>query len=256
MTEPSSDAGHRHDRGDDPGGNGGTGGDDGRPGSTSARSRGPFGPLELLDDVQRQAFDAAMRVVGEMSALGGDLPTASWLGDAFDSARDASGAATGGDPATRAAALDVGRLRSDAARAAETFSELMRAMLDMGFDAIDELARRPGPSASGSAPTTGVARIRCIVQNGSREAVRAVRPHVPQLTSGTGDTLHAAVSVEPAVLDLEPYERAAVEVEVVFGERARPGRYHGLLLVAGLRDVALPIVVDVVDTPGADRDGG
>ncbi len=55
-------------------------------GGNGARSRGPFGPLEMLDEVQRQAFDAAMRVASELSALTGDLANASWLGDAFGGA--------------------------------------------------------------------------------------------------------------------------------------------------------------------------
>ncbi len=217
-------------------------------GGDSGRRRGPFGPLESLDQVQRQAFEAAMRVAGELSALGGDLPGASWFADTARSGGRGAGA-DGGRP------VDVGRLRGDVVRAADTFSELLRALLDAGFDAMDELARRP-PSRPATCVSPGeVAALRCTVHNGDREPARAVRPHVRQLVSDGGELLDAAVTVRPESLDLEPYERADLAVEVAVPGDAAPGRYHGLLLVAGLRDVASAITVDVAAPDGLDDDG-
>jgi hypothetical protein len=214
----------------------------------SGRRRGPFGPLESLDQVQRQAFEAAMRVAAELSALGGDLPGASWFADLAGSGGRGAGT-DGGRP------VDVGRLRGDVVRAADTFSELLRALLDAGFDAMDELARRPPTRPATCVAPGEVAALRCTVHNGDREPARAVRPHVRQLVSDGGELLDAAVTVRPELLDLEPYERADLAVEVAVPEDAVPGRYHGLLLVAGLRDVASAITVDVAAPDELDDDG-
>jgi hypothetical protein len=217
----------------------GGGVDDGR-----SRARGSLGPLQALDDVQRQAFEAAMRVAGELTALSGDLAGAAWLGDTFArGSRDGNGDATASDNPV----VDVGRLRGDVVRAAETFSELMRAMLDVGFDAMDELARRPAPRPSASVTPGHLAQLRCTVRNDQRAPVRRVRPHVPQLASDAGTVLAATVSVRPNELDLEAHERATVEVDVAIPGDAQPARYHGLLLVAGLADMACAITVEVVD---------
>ena len=215
------------------------------------RRRGPFGPLEALDEVQRTAFEAAMRVAGELTALGGDLPGASWFTDLAGS----TGATGRGQGTNGERPVDVGRLRGDVVRAAETFSELLRALLDTGFDAMEELARRPpARPVAGLAPGE-VGVLRCSVHNSDREPARGVRPHLGQLVSSGGDVLDAAVTVRPGTLDLEPYERADLAVEVAVPGDASPGRYHGLLLVTGLRDVASALTVDVADPAGPDDDG-
>jgi hypothetical protein len=120
---------------------------------------------------------------------------------------------------------------------------------------MDELARRPPARPVASVAPGEVAVLRCNVHNGDREPARAVRPHLGQLVSDRGDVLDAAVAVRPATLDLEPYERADLAVEVAVPGGAAPGRYHGLLLVAGLRDVASAITVDVADPAGPGGDG-
>lgn len=215
-----------------------TDGPDGR-----SRARGSLGPLQALDDVQRQAFEAAMRVAGELTALGGDLAGAAWFGDTFARSREGDGNVAAGDNPV----VDIGRLRGDVVRAAETFSELMRALLDVGFDAMDELARRPAPRPSASSTPGHLAQLRCTVRNDQRAPVARVRPHVPQLASDGGTVLTATVSVRPKELDLQPHERTIVEVDVAIPADAGPGRYHGLLLVAGLADAACAITVEVVD---------
>jgi hypothetical protein len=220
------------------------------------RARGPFGPLEMLDDVQRQAFEAAMRVAGELTALSGDLAGSTWFTDPFTRAAgngsngsDGNGSAAGdGDAGTRSAPrVDVGKLRGDVVRAAETFSELMRAMLDVGFDAMDELARRPTPRPSAAAPAGGLAQLHCTVHNDHRDSVRGARPRVGEMVSDNGVALEAAITIRPDTLDLEPHERATLEIDVAIPSHARPGRYHGLLLVAGLTEVASAITVEVAD---------
>jgi len=216
------------------------------------RARGPFGPLEMLDEVQRQAFEAAMRVAGELTALSGDLASAPWFGDAF-SRGSANGGSTSAPDGRRP--IDVGRVRADATRAAETFSELMRALLDVGFDAIDELARRPASRPTASSVPGGVARLHCTVHNERGEAAQGVRPHVPQLVSDGGGVLAGVVTVRPDRLDVEPHERVTLEVEVATPSDAAPGRYHGLLLVAGLPELACAVTIDVAHDAGDDDDG-
>nr|MBA2625384.1 hypothetical protein [Acidimicrobiia bacterium] len=132
----------------------------GAEGGDGRRRRGPFDPLEMLDDVQRQAFQAAMRVAGELTAMG-DLPGARWFG-APSGSRSQNGPTAAGDAGPP---VDVGRLRGDVVRAAEMFSELMRALLDAGFDAMDELARRPPARPSASVAPGVVAELRCAIHN-------------------------------------------------------------------------------------------
>src|SRR5207247_8696470 len=165
----------------------------------------------------------------------GDLASTTWFrGSPAVPAHGGDGNA----PAADTPLVDVGRLRGDVVRAAETFSELMRALLDIGFDAMDELARRPVARPSASSLPGQIAQLRCTVRNDQRSAVTCVRPHVPQLASDTGTVLGATIDVRPNQLDLQPHERAAVEVDIALPADAEPGRYHGLLLVAGLNDVA------------------
>ena len=211
--------------------------DDGTP-----RSRGPFAPLEMLDEVQRQALEAALRITSELGSLGGGLAGASWLRD-FTGTRDGTNPE---DPAP----IDVGRLRSDVARAADTFADLLRAVLDVGFDAVDELARRPAHRPVGSSCPGERAAVVCSVRNGT-DVAGALRAHVPQLASVDGIVLEAPVTVTPERFDLQPHERIELAVTVDLPPDAPPGRYHGLLLVAGLPDAAHPVTVEVV-APEAD----
>lgn len=222
----------------------GRGGSDGR-----RRDRGPFGPLEMLDDVQRQAVEAAMRVASELTALGGDLPDSSWLTGPGTPASDRDR-----DPEPTRRPIDVGRLRNDVGRTAETFSELMRALLDVGFDAIDELARRPAHRPGAMAGPGETAHLQCTIINGGRDRVERVRAHVPQLVSEDGTILSAAVTAQPIELDLEPRERAMIDLDVAISAEADPGRYHGLLLATGLIDAAYPMTLTVTDATAGNHD--
>ncbi len=213
------------------------------------RNRGPFGPLEMLDDVQRQAVEAAMRVASELTALGGDLADPSPLvGQA--------GTGSGGDTnrGSDRPPIDVGRLRSDVGRTAETFSELMRALLDVGFDAIDELARRPERRPEATAAPEATAHLQCAIRNSGRDTVCRARPHVSQLVSENGTVLLASVAAHPDELDLDPHERVLIDLDFVISAEAHPGRYHGLLLVTGLTDAAYPITLEVRADIAGDHD--
>jgi hypothetical protein len=207
------------------------------------RDRGAFGPMERLDDVQRQAIEAAMRVAGQFSGLAGGLGESGWT-----TPPDAESAGSVRDATAR---VDVGRMRGDVARAAETFVELMRSMMDVGFDALDELARRPAPHPGGTVAPGSITRIECTVRNDRSETVRSARPLVHGLVSGVGEQLDAAVTVTPAELDLDAHERAAITIEVHVSPVASPGHYHGLLLVSGVPDLAVPVSVAVVDPEAA-----
>jgi hypothetical protein len=197
--------------------------------------------MERLDDVQREAIDAAMRVASQFSGMSGGLGETGWFtgpsGDADSSVRDAT------------ARVDVGRMRGDVARAAETFVELMRSVMDVGFDALDELARRPAPHPSGTVAPGSITRVECTVRNDRSERVRDARPLVHGLVSGIGDLLDAVVTVTPAVLDLDAHERVTLTIEVHVSPVANPGQYHGLVLVSGVPDLAVPVSVTVAD-PG------
>lgn len=216
---------------------------------TRDRGRGPFGPLEMLDEVQREAFEAALRVTAELSSLGGGLADLAWWTDPAGAPRHAEA----GGPDERPP-LDVGRLRGDVTKAAETFADLLRALLDVGFDAIDELTRRPVARPEGAAAPGSTALVTSTIRNGVESATGLV-PHVPQLATVDGVVLDAAVRVEPIDIDLQPHERATVRVGVEVPVDALPGRYHGLLLVRGLSDAAQAITVDVTapEPAGGDR---
>lgn len=208
----------------------------------AGRSRGPFDALGALDDVQRQALDAAMRIANGLGDLTGRFGDAPWTrgGD------DRDGGERGGEPT-----MDVGRLRGDVMRAAETFAEMVRATLDVGFDALDELARRPAPNTSTPA-TPGAAVAVVVTVRNEGEPLRGGRPLVPSLLASDGTPLDAVVTTRPERLELEPYERAGVTVDVHVSPTAAPGRYHGLLLVSGLAGAAEPISLDVVAEPDAE----
>lgn len=200
------------------------------------RPKGPFAPMEMLDEVQRQALEAALRITSELGSLGGGLADASWLRD-FTGARGDVGPE---DPAP----IDVGRLRSDVARAADTFADLLRAVLDVGFDAVDELARRPGHRPVGTSRPGERAGVVCSVRNGT-DAASGLRAHVPQLASVDGVVLEAPVTVTPERFDLQAHEKVELSVTVELPADAPPGRYHGLLLVSGLPDGAHPVTIEV-----------
>ncbi len=132
----------------------------------------------------------------------------------------------------------------------------MRALLDVGFDAMDELARQPAPRPTARNASGGVTRLRVTVRNPHRDPVSGVRPRVAQLASDLGVVLDATVTVRPELLDFQPHESAVVEIDVTLPPAAEPGRYHGLLLLAGLPDVACAISVDVTaDAAGRDDEG-
>lgn len=213
----------------------------------AGRSRGPFDALGALDDVQRQALDAAMRIANGLGDLTGRFGDAPWTrGDDGDDGGD--GGERGGSPT-----MDVGRLRGDVMRAAETFAEMVRATLDVGFDALDELARRPAPNPTTTAtPGTAVAVVVTVRNEG--EPLHAGRPLVPSLLASDGTPLDAVVTTRPELLELEPYERAGVTVDVHVSPTAAPGRYHGLLLVSGLAGAAEPISLEVLADAGGDGD--
>ena len=212
--------------------------------------------MEMLDDVQRQALDAAMRVASELGSLGGDLADASWLrgfGIPGTDPDDSHSGTRAGNP-TAGVPIDVGRLRGDVVRAAETFAELVRSLLDVGFDALDELSRRPVPQPAGSAVPGSIATVECAIRNDRGEPVRGARPLVPGLVSGAGVPLDAVVSVRPEQLDLEAHERVVVTVDLHVSPVAAPGRYHGLLVVSGLADTAIPVSITVVDVASTSDD--
>ena len=202
------------------------------------RPRGPFGPLEMLDEVQRQAFEAAMRVTSELTSLSGGLAEVAWLRDIGGNGSPGRAVLEDRPP------MDVGRLRSDVAKAAETFADLLRAVLDVGFDAVDELAHRPLGRPVGATEPGGSATITCTVRNGP-DAASGLRAHVPQLASVDGVVLEAPVAIDPERFDLQPHERIEVTMTVPVSPDAGPGRYHGLLLVSGLPDSAQAITVQV-----------
>lgn len=206
----------------------------------AGRSGGPFDALGALDDVQRQALDAAMRIANGLGELGGRFGDAPWTRPGE----------SGGDAAPT---MDVGRLRGDVMRAAETFAEMVRATLDVGFDALDELARRPAsPPVNRAAPGAAIALVVTVRNEG--EPLRGGRPLVPALLASDGTPLDAVVTTRPEALGLEPYERAGVTVDVHVSPTAAPGLYHGLLLVSGLAGVAERIDLEVVADPESDRD--
>ncbi len=211
---------------------------DGRDG----RSGGPFDALGALDDVQRQALDAAMRIASGLGELGGRFGDAPWTRASADDA------GAGSVPT-----MDVGRLRGDVMRAAETFAELVRATLDVGFDALDELARRPAtPAVTRVAPGAAIALVVTVRNEG--EPLRDGRPLVPALLASDGTPLDAVVTTRPEALGLEPYERAGVTVDLHVSPTAATGHYHGLLLVSGLAGVAERIDLEVVEDAEAGRD--
>lgn len=87
----------------------------------NGRSRGPFGPLEHLDEVQREIVDAALRVTAELTSLTGDVA-----------------GATSAAPQTPRPPVDVGSIRTTVSRSMDLFVDVMHGLLDSGLDAIEQ----------------------------------------------------------------------------------------------------------------------
>ena len=169
----------------------------GRDGRTTGRrvrgAPGPFGPLEMLDDVQRQAFEAAMRVAGELTALSGDLGERAVV-RTTPSATRTSATEAGARAARRAA----GR-RRDAARRRRASG---RDLLGAHARAARRRLRRDGRAGAPTRAATPTGRSRR-VGLGRLRLHRAQRPagspsgpcvrSVHELVSDDGEPLAAAV---------------------------------------------------------------
>jgi hypothetical protein len=201
------------------------------------RSRGAFAPLELLDDVQREALDAAMRIAAEMAAMGDATGVRAWF-DRAEPGADGAAADSG------SARIDIGRLRRDVTRAADTFSDLVQAILDVGFDALEEMARRNPPRGATRVAPGAVAELSCVLHQDG-DAPASVRPRLDRLVQSDGTELVGTTEVAPEVLGLAPGERATITFTVHVGPDAAAGRYHGLVLAEGIPDFAHPVTIDV-----------
>jgi hypothetical protein len=195
------------------------------------RSRGVFAPLELLDDVQRDALDAAMRIAAEVASMSDASGARAW----FDREEE---------PDRGPARVDVGRLRRDVTRAADTFSDLVQALLDVGFDALEEMARRSPPRGVTRVEPGATAVLRSVLHHDGGPTA-SVRPRLDRLVTSDGVDLAGATHLSPEVLGLAPGEQATIEITVEVTSGAAPGRYHGLLLAEGLPDFAHAVTVEV-----------
>ena len=183
-----------------------------------------------------------MRVAGELTALTGDLSGAAWFSDAFAPVRRRTEVVRPAEPSRGSTSGSCAAMWCERPR--HSPSSCGRCSTS-GSTRWTSWRAAPRPRPSSSSPPAGLAQLHCTVHNDRRDAVRGVRPHVGELVSDDGGLLAATVDIQPARLDLEPHERATLQIDVAIPIDAERGRYHGLLLVAGLPNAAYPITVEV-----------
>lgn len=232
--------------------------------------REPFDPLDALramSDIQRTGLEAAAAVVDRILELGRHgtrmpysfhLPAEPVDGASArpDAAADGNGAEEAGEGGTAAGdpGRELRRLRADGERLLELWGEWMRLLLDAAADATEAgIAARNGnsahPLAVGPAHAGETASGRAWFHVLDGPPGPHARLTATALTSNEGHAIPAeGVGFDPPQLEtaeVRSSHRIAIAVGV---PKATPlGVYHGHILAQGLPEVALPILLEVIE---------
>jgi hypothetical protein len=99
----------------------------------------------------------------------------------------------------------------------------------------------------------GRSSARIWVHNTTSSSASTLRPWATGVTNHAGRSLlPEAVTFDPERVErVDPGESRALVAMLKVPPDATPGSYHGLVLIEGLPDVALPVLVRVVPSPEA-----
>lgn len=194
-------------------------------------------PFEAAADIGQIGVDAAAAVVERI--LGRGQATGGTAGNAGDGA-------AGGGPEARGRQLR--RLQAEADRLIDLSADIVRAVLDTAVGlAADGRAPRPDAVVFGPAPpgSTAITHLWLHLLDGPAAGVATVRS--TDLTAHHGGTIPSGRLVfDPPSLEtslLRTSHEIALRVDIP--AEARPGLYHGYVLVTGLPEVALPVRLEV-----------
>jgi hypothetical protein len=227
----------------------------------------PLAALRAMSDIQRAGLEAAAAVVERMLELGRHgtrmpysfhLPAepvdgASGKGEA---AGDGDGAEAAGEDGTAAGdpARALRRARADGERLLELWGEWMRLLLDAAADATEAgIAARNGngahPLAIGSARGGETASGRAWLHVLDGPPGPRARLTATALCSNDGNSIPAeAVGFDPPELEtVDPRSSHQIAIDVNVPKATPVGVYHGHVLAKGLPEVALPILLEVIE---------
>jgi hypothetical protein len=227
--------------------------DSGGAGATSPWANAPWGPRGLGEAVPwatgrggRTGGSGGNRFAEGLAQVWGELATRSLQGLVASALGDLAGAVTGevaerGGRATTAAPKTGGPGGADGPLAVDVGTGTASGRVDL---VVAGRPGRSGPPRRGPAGTTEL-----WLHNATGEVRRDVRFDAGELRRHDGRVLGATLACDPPAVDEMP-ARSNRGVVVRLGPLAdddAPGTYHGVLLVAGLPEVALPVRV-VVET--------
>lgn len=200
----------------------------------------PRDALRSMTDVNRRGLEAAARIVDRMT----DLVDGTRAGGArVEEPARTGGAVTLGRPSDG----HLGRLRADATKALELWSDAMVELIDAAIDAFADTASDRhttvheelvvGPVRAGEGAR---APIHVVAATGQGLLTFAIGT----FESADGHALsRESVVVTPAVLAEGEHEPVLFAVEVP--KDVPPGRYHGFVFARGVDDTALAATIHV-----------
>ena len=161
-------------------------------------------------------------------------------------------------------------VRVEAARSLDAVMDITRKLVESSLDLADAAMRRPAvssrfadgdgsPSPVVLQATPGSTTVTSVWLHHQGPPTGPVTLHVlgPSAATTTGDV--ATVSFQPAAIDrLDPGDSVEVRIGIAVPADTAVGTYHGLVLVDGLDELALPLRLEVgvevgVDDGGSDR---
>jgi hypothetical protein len=208
-------------------------------------SFGPFDPLTSITELQAQGIRAAGDVARRIAGL---------LNSAVAPPRTQPRGPNGNGGA------GVGDLRGAVGRLSDLYSDVLQRTFDAYADLLEERARA-GPHLDGG--PEGTVRVEIVPAGGDRDGsgelwlgnatelpTGVLRLVATGLVSADGCLLTASTLLEPAVVDsLAPGAVTRVALSIKVGSGARPGYYHGYVLVPEVPGEALPLTVLVHHPP-------
>jgi hypothetical protein len=186
--------------------------------------------IDAMSDVQRRSVQAAAALVERLVASVDGHP------DADADTEDAAPRSADDDSLVAFAKLWRQSMTSFAA--AVTGDEEDEARIDVSAGAT------PAPLRVALTGGSSAGAVEVWLHNPTADALDKLRVHCVAPRAHDGRELKAAITAEPDAFDLPARSSRGVTI-TVSASKARPGVYHGLVLVEGLPEQWLPIEITV-----------